>query len=74
VDLEALFDFAVALAGCIDSLVDFLRDFVVGGVESFRTDISESLCSSGICFCFFFSGDFNNSIDSLLFDFTSFSG
>lgn len=74
VDFEAAFDFDVALAECFGSLVDVFRDFVVGGVESFSTDISESLSSSAICFCFFFCGDSDKSIDSLLFDFISFSG
>ena len=41
--LEEVFDFVEDLAGRVDPLVDFLRDFVVGGVESIKTDISESL-------------------------------
>jgi hypothetical protein len=41
--LEEVFDFVDDLAGPVDPLVDFLRDFVVGGVASIKTDISESL-------------------------------
>ena len=45
-----------ALAGPIVSLDFCLRGFDVGGVASFRTDISESLSSSAVVFRLFFGG------------------
>jgi hypothetical protein len=66
--LEEVLGFVEDLAGRDVSLVDFLRDFVVGGVESIKTDISESLASSGIVFCFFFAGDGDKSTRSLLLE------
>jgi hypothetical protein len=60
-DLRFLISSSVALLGAAFS-VDFcfltagLEVFLLGGVESMSTDISESLSSAAVVFCFFFGG------------------
>jgi hypothetical protein len=68
--LEEVFDFVEDLARSVYPLIDFLRDLVVGGVESIKTDMSESLWSSGADFCFFFAGDGDKSMLSLFLEFS----
>jgi hypothetical protein len=49
-------DFCFLTAGLEGCRVSFLEVLLVGGVESMSMDISESLSSAGMVFCFFFGG------------------
>jgi hypothetical protein len=49
-------DFCFLDAGLEDCRDSFFGFFLGGGVESMSTDISESLSSAAVGFCFFFGG------------------
>lgn len=49
-------DFCFLDPGLEDCRDSFLGFFLGGGVESMSTDISESLSSAAVGFCFFFGG------------------